>query len=135
MAEFISKTWGALAVPITIFITTFWNRRHANEIEDTKSQSDAMTAITDANATLTKLMTSALEPLQRQIDSQTRLLEEHKQASRKELDRHQRQIDRQRHAIDGFYRWVLALRRQLVNGGFEPQPPPVDLDLDGFTFD
>lgn len=133
--EFLSKTWGALAVPITIFVTTIWNRRHINEIEDTESQTKAMTAINDANAALTKLMTSALEPLQSQITSTVEAFEEHKRSSREELDRDQEQITQQKHAIDGFYRWVLALRRQLSDGGVDPVPPPVDLDLDGFSFD
>jgi uncharacterized protein YpmS len=133
--ELLSRTWGAIAVPLTILLTTIWNRRHQNEIEDTESQSKAMTAITDANTQLTKLMSLALEPIQEQLIAQRAQLEQHKREAEIKMDYLQSEIDVQRRQLHGFYDWVISLRRQIISNGMEPVQPPLDLDLDGFMFD
>lgn len=118
------KLWGALSVPITVFITKLVNKRHSDNLEDEASDREAMIAITTSSKTLVELMTSAMAPLQVQLDSQGRELETHREA----LKSHQIQITALR-------TWAIELRAQVLHLGGDPIPPPPIIDLEGFSLD
>ena len=108
-----------LAVPFTALVTTLFNRRHTIEIEGDVSHRDAMTAVNEANIALTTLVMTAMEPLQKQLD--THAAEIVSMRLRHEME------------LRGFRHWVALLIEQVLSLDGDPVDPPEGLNTDGIT--
>ena len=113
-----------LLVPATAAITSVWNRRHKNNIEDQQSDAAAMTAVNDANIALTQLVVSTMEPLQLQIDKQ----EERIEAQEHELELHRKALLKHESQQRSLRQWVTDLIAQIERLGHTPVLPPDDLE-------
>ena len=82
-----------------------------------------MTAVNDANIALTKLVVSAIQPLQTQIDKQ----EEHMNVLESELEKHRKALVQHEGERRRLRQWITNLMRQLQNEGIEPYAAPEGL--------
>lgn len=118
-------------VPAVALVTYLLSRKHDEEIEETHSLADAITAVTDANVSITGVLSALLTPMKAQIDHLTEV----EQAQGQELLEVRQELKMLQQRFTSIIRYVNILRNQIKESGMEPAAIPSDLDLSGFDFD
>jgi hypothetical protein len=125
------QTFAGVVGPVLIFVAWLLTKRHKETNEDRDSISSAITAITGANMSITTIVSTLMEPMQKELDRLSEVESRQTEALAEALRQHEEfrtQLVGLRMQLTSVVNYVRVLRRQVIESGAEPAPLPPELE-------